>query len=556
MTKNINLTEIIDRIFPNPLPTIQEIIDRYPARTLKQNAMVTRVAPSPTGFMHVGTLYTALVCERLAHQSDGVFYLRIEDTDKKREVPGATELVVESLYHYDIKIDEGENLTGHEDGAYGPYKQSNRADIYNAFAKLLVEQGHAYPCFCSPEENEKNHQLQEALKLRPGYYGKWAVWRDKPAADIIQALDNGQQCVIRFKSPGNIARKITAHDLIKGTKELPENDQDIVLIKSDGLPTYHFAHIIDDHFMGTTNVIRGDEWFASLPLHLQLFQTMNWQPPHYAHLAPLQKLEGTSKRKLSKRKDPEANVSFYDEQGYPKNAVIEYLLNLANSNFEDWRKANPTTSYREFPFSLERLAHASGALFDFVKLNDISKELIARYSAQEVYDHGFAWAERYDHILASMMHKFPHYTVQILDIERSGVTNIRKDITKWADLQDYISYFFDTHFNLTAQDAYAALPEYQQTDIQSIVASLIASYDENDTKEVWFNKIKVIARENGYAENTKEFKANPGNYKGTISDVVKIFRVLLTGKAQTPDLYAIMQVMGKERVVRRLSIVI
>lgn len=549
-------TDLINKLFPRSLPTIDEITQKYPVRTIKPGAMVTRVAPSPTGFMHIGTLYTALVCERLAHQSDGIFYVRIEDTDQLREVEGATQLVINGLHHFGINPDEGERIDGKEHGNYSPYTQSKRADIYNAFAQLLVEQGQAYPCFCSQEELEQIRQRQEALKLRPGYYGTWAVWRTKSAADIEKALAEGKKPVIRLKSNGSLSRKIVVDDLIKGKRELPENDQDIVLIKSDGLPTYHFAHIIDDHFMGTTHVIRGDEWFPSAPLHLQLFETMGWPAPHYAHLSPLQKLEGSSKRKLSKRKDPEASVSYYAEQGYPTIAVIEYLLNLANSNFEDWRKENPDKDYHEFQLTLERLAHSSGALFDFVKLNDISKELISRYSAQKVYDEGFVWAEKYDHKLAQTMHKFPEYTVQILDIERTGVANIRKDIAKWADLPDYIGYFFDHYFTLSQDDIFAALPECKPEDIKAMVRAFKSSYNEADSKEAWFEKIKEVARANGYAQNTKEYKQDPTKYKGNVADVAKIFRVVLTGKAQTPDLHAIMRVMGTERVMRRLDTVL
>jgi len=549
--------EIIQRLFPNELPSIDSIEKRFPLRTLPDAAMVTRVAPSPTGFMHVGTLYTALICERLAHQSNqGVFILRIEDTDKKREIAGATELVVTSLNDYGISIDEGPTLTGGEIGNYGPYTQSARADIYAAFAKLLLEHDAAYPCFFTQEEMDTLRKKQESLKIRPGYFGPWAKWREATEENILTELDNGTPFVIRFRSPGDYNnRRIQFNDLIKGDMNLPENDLDIVLIKSDGLPMYHLAHAIDDHFMGTTHVIRGDEWLASVPLHLQLFKAFSWAPPHYAHLAPIQKMEGSSKRKLSKRKDPEASISYYTEQGYPKSAVLDYLINLANSNFEDWRKINLDQPISAFPLTIEKLANSSGALFDFVKLGNISKEIISLYPTERVYQESLAWANEYDHALAALMTQHSEYTHQILGIERNVTGKTRKDIAKWCDLRAEISYFYDECFSHSRDELLETLVGISVEDMKGIIQAFNNSYDRSDSKDQWFEKMKIVTRDNNFAENVKDYKANKEKYKGSIVDVTKIFRVLLTGKAQTPDLHELMLVMGTERMFSRLSIV-
>jgi glutamyl-tRNA synthetase len=546
--------EIVDRLFSEQLLSTNEIEKKYPPRELGQGAMVTRIAPSPTGFMHIGSLYTALVSERLAHQSEGIFYLRIEDTDKKREVEGASDLIAETLSHYQLQTDEGPNITGGEQGEYGPYKQSERAGIYKAYAKLLVEKGVAYPCFCSPEEIEEIRSQQELKRVQPGYYGEWAKWRDKPNEEILQAMNDNKPYVIRFKSDGNFNNKIFFHDILKGDRELAESQQDIVLIKSDGLPTYHFAHVVDDHLMGTTHVVRGDEWLSSVPLHLQLFKAMGWTAPKYGHLSPIQKIEGESRRKLSKRKDPEASVSYYDERGYPKDAVVEYLLNLANSNFEDWRKANRGKNYQEFPLAVEKMSGSSGALFDFIKLNDISKEIISRYSAEDIYKQGILWGEKYDLKLAEIMKENPDYTKRILNIERGIGVKTRKDITKWVDIREYIVYFFDQYFHINREDIARDLSGLDIANVKTIIQSFIRSYNENDPADTWFEKIKNIAREQSYAESAKMYKKEPSKYRGNVADVAKIFRVLLTGKTQTPDLYSIMQIMGKERVIKRLSI--
>lgn len=549
-------SEIIKKLFPELLPLPSEIEVKYPDRELIEGAMVTRIAPSPTGFMHIGGLYAALISERLAHQTGGRFYLRIEDTDKKREVGGATKIIIDSLEHYGIRIDEGETSSGTEIGEYGPYKQSERAKIYQSYVKCLIEKKLAYPCFSTSEELDDMRNTQEAQGVRSGYYKQWAKWRDKSDQEVLSALCEGKKFVIRFKSDGDIDKKILIEDAILGKKEISENDQDIIIMKSDGLPTYHMAHVVDDHLMRTTHVIRGNEWFSSLSLHLQLFKALKWKAPIYGHIFPLQKMEGASKRKLSKRKDPEANVKYYDKQGYLVGAVIEYLLNLANSNFEDWKKANPDKDNNNFTLTLKKLSSSSGPLLDFNKLNNTSKEIIAKYSAEKVYLESLAWAKRYDLDFANMMENNSTYTKKILDIERNGQTKIRKDIGKWSDVKIEIEYFFDESFKITKDEVMNILSDTNVDIAKNIVSTFIESYDEKDSREEWFEKVKKISRNNDYAENTKEFKNNPEKYKGNVADVAKIFRVLLTGKAQTPDLYSTMQVMGRERVFSRLSLIL
>ncbi len=533
--------------------SIEDITARYPDRLLPLEIKVTRVAPSPTGFTHIGSVYAALLCERIAHQSDGIFFLRIEDTDKKREVAGSAEKIVKAFHQYGIHIDEGLTLDGSEIGAYGPYLQSARRSIYRSFAKHLLDTGKAYPCFCTPEELDVVHKSQEAQKIRPGYYGDWATCRNKTKEEVTKLLTENKPYVVRYKSEGNFDTKIVVHDLIKGERELSQNDQDVVIIKSDGLPTYHFAHAIDDHFMGTTDVIRGDEWFSSLPLHIELFKALEFKLPRYGHFSPIQKMEGSSRRKLSKRKDPEADVTFYDSEGYPVEAVVEYLLNLANSNFEDWRRDNPFASNREFKLDLDKLPQ-SGSLFDIEKLHSISKEIIARFTAKEVCERALNWTTRFDSELAREIEKDTEYATKIFDIERSSTEKVRKDITMWKNLRSEIGYFFDALFNPEASSLTSMLSSLPAGTVEKALHAFFASYDEQDTKEVWLEKIRALALELGYAPTTKELKTNPEKYKGSIAEITKIFRVLLTGKEQTPDLYEVMKVMGSARVLRRLKV--
>lgn len=539
----------IDKIFPNPLPTIDEIENKYKRRTLPEGAKVTRVAPSPTGFMHIGGIYAGLINERLAHQSEGVFFLRIEDTDTKREVEGATELICSSLANYGIKADEGFDANGNEIGSYGPYKQSERKEIYQAYIKQMLSDGRAYPCFATQEELDELRKNQELSGARPGYYGRYAKYRDLSPEKIEEKLDAGIPFVIRFKSNGSYNNKIVIQDGLKGKINFPENDLDVVIMKSDGLPTYHFAHVIDDYLMGTTHVIRGDEWLSSLPLHVQMFKSMGFKAPKYTHIAPIQKMDGDSRRKLSKRHDPEADVRYYDTVGYPKVAVIEYLLNLANSSFEDWRRNNKDKSYKEFPVSLNKLS-PSGALFDFVKLNNISKEIVAQMTTDEIFKNTYDWAKNHDEKLYSLMNSTPDYVKSILSIERTGAKNARKDIAKYSDVLGEIIYFFDEDFKLS-EEAKSELKSIPQS--KEIVNAYIPMFDENDSKEEWFAKMQNLASQFNYAQNAKMFKENPEQYNGDISQVVKIFRILLTGKTQTPDLSEIQHTMGKERVLNRLK---
>ena len=541
--------DLANLIFPNA-KDISYYEEKYPERNLKEGAIVTRYAPSPTGFMHIGGLYQALIAKKLANQTDGVFFLRIEDTDQKREVENAVSGIVNSLKEFAIEPDEGMISEGKSKGNYGPYKQSERKEIYQAYAKYLIEQGKAYPCFCTPEEGEEIRAKQETAKIRPGYYGVWAKCRNVTVEEAMQRIKNGESYIIRFKSSGREDRKIKHKDVIKGNVEFPENDQDIVIIKADGLPTYHFAHAIDDHLMRTTHVIRGDEWLSSVPLHLQLFHELGFRPPKYAHIAPIMKNDNGNKRKLSKRKDPEAAVEYYEKEGIPEEAVKEYLLNIANSNFENWRRANKDKSIDEFELQLNKMS-VSGALFDMVKLLDVGKTVISKFTAEKVYKEALAWANKYDETLSKMLAD-KEYSLKVLGIER-GNKKPRKDIAKWSDVKENIEYMYDENF-------YAKTPEYQyqviseKEDIEKILNLYIEKYyDDNDDKDTWFDKIKELAGEMEYAKEVKDFKENPSMYKAHVGDVSTVLRIALTGRANTPDMYEIMQIMGKERIVKRFE---
>ena len=541
--------DLADLIFPNA-KEISYYEEKYPERNLPEGAVVTRYAPSPTGVVHIGGIYQSLVAIMEAKKTDGVFFLRIEDTDQKREIENAISDIVNSLIDFEMKPDEGMLNEEESFGNYGPYKQSQRKEIYEAYAKYLIEQGKAYPCFCSPEDGEAIRQKQEEAKIRPGYYGIWAKCRNITVEEAINRINNGEDYVIRFKSPGREDRKIKHKDIIKGNVEFPENDQDIVIIKSDGLPTYHFAHAVDDHLMRTTHVIRGDEWLASVPLHLQLFQELGFKPPKYAHIAPILKNDQGNKRKLSKRKDPESAVSYYKEEGIPVEAVKEYLLNIANSSFENWRRANPDKNIEEFDFKLNKMS-VSGALFDMVKLLDIGKTVISKMTAEDVYDNVFEWAKKYNKELEEML-KDKDYSLKVFGIER-GNKKPRKDISKWSEVQENIQYMYDEKFfNSNIEYPYQVI-NFKE-DINKILSLYIEKYfDENDDKEMWFNKIKDLAEECGYAREVKEFKANPGMYKAHVGDVSTVLRVALTGRTNTPDMYEIIKVLGKESVLKRLK---
>ena len=541
--------DLANLIFPDA-KEISYYEEKYPERDLPEGAIVTRFAPSPTGFVHIGGLYQSLIARKLASQTNGVFFLRVEDTDQKREVENAVSGIVSSLKDFAIEPDEGMISEDEGKGNYGPYKQSQRKEIYQAYAKYLIEQGKAYPCFCTPEDVEEIRAKQEAAKIRPGYYGVWAKCRTVTVEDAIKRIQNGENYIIRFKSPGREDRKIQHHDVIKGKVDFPENDQDIVIIKADGLPTYHFAHAVDDHLMHTTHVIRGDEWLSSVPLHLQLFHELGFKAPKYAHISPIMKNDNGGKRKLSKRKDPEAAVEYYKKEGIPSEAVKEYLLNIANSTFENWRKANPDKSIDEFDFQLNKMS-VSGALFDMIKLLDIGKTVISKMTAEEVYNYSLIWAKEYDEELAKMLED-KEYALKVFGIER-GNKKPRKDISKWSDVMYNIGYMYDDEF-------YGKVNEYpyqvisDKEDIAKILDLYISKYyNESDDKQTWFDKIKELAVEMGYAGEVKEFKANPGMYKAHVGDVSTVLRVALTARTNTPDMYEIMQVLGKDRIAKRLK---
>ena len=541
--------DLANLIFPEA-KEISYYEEKYPRRNLPEGAIVTRYAPSPTGFMHIGGLYQGLISKKLTEQTKGVFFLRIEDTDKKREIENGVSEIINSLKQYGLEADEGMINETEEVGNYGPYKQSLRKEIYQAYAKYMISLGKAYPCFCSPEEIEAIRAKQEAAKIRPGYYGVWAKCRTITVEEAAKKIEAGEKYIIRFKSPGREDRKIKHKDVIKGNVEFPENDQDIVIIKADGLPTYHFAHVVDDHLMGTTHVIRGDEWLSSIPLHLQLFYEMGFKAPKYAHIAPIMKNDEGNKRKLSKRKDPEAAVSYYSELGIPKEAVKEYLINIANSNFENWRRTNPDKSFEEFDLQLNKMS-VSGALFDMVKLLDVSKIVISKMTAEEVYENSLNWASKFDEKLTKLLEN-KEYALKVFGIER-GNKKPRKDIAKWSDVMENIEYMYDEIFYNKEQNYdYQVINEKE--DIKKILSLYIEKYyDENDDKQTWFDKIKELAGELGYAKEVKEFKANPNAYKAHVGDVSTVLRVALTARTNTPDMYEIMQVLGKETVVTRLQ---
>lgn len=544
----------------------EEYEARYPPRALPDGAMVTRVAPSPTGFMHIGGVFVSLINKRLAVQSKGVFYLRLEDTDVKRSIPGAIDTIVDSLDHYGLHPDEGvvrgEGGAFEQRGAYGPYIQTERAAVYRDYAAELIRRGLAYPCFCTVEELDAIREEQTALKAKTGYHGRWARWRDAPLAKVEEALGRGLSFVIRLRAPDDPSGRIEWKDGVKGVISMPVNDVDHVMIKSDGIPTYHFAHAVDDHLMRTTHVIRGDEWMSSMPIHLQLFRYFGFKAPSYAHVPPIQKLDRVeekdpetgeakvtdSRRKLSKRHDPEANVEYYFEAGVPETATIEYLLNIANSAFEDWRRANPAKPYTEFPLKLNKLA-AGGALSDLVKLKNISQGVIARMSAEEVYDQGLRWARRFDPELAALMERHPEYTRRALNIERPGAKN--KRIVTWPDLRAQLGYFYDELYgSIEAFDFPENVPAEERP---ALLRQMLDGHDPADSKEAWFDKIRAVAAANGYAGDVKQYKADPGSYKGHVGDVSMVLRVALCGTRNSPDLHEVMAVMGPERVRARLA---
>ncbi|MBR5296054.1 MAG: glutamate--tRNA ligase, partial [Clostridia bacterium] len=499
-----------------------------------------------TGFVHLGNLVQGLTSERMCHQSEGVLFLRVEDTDAKREVPGAIETLIESLSHYGIVFDEGATLDG-DFGDYGPYKQRQRKEIYHVFAKHLLLEGLAYPCFCTEEELSEIHNTQEAEKANFGYYGKWAKWRDASLEEIQAALAKGMPWVLRFRSTGSIENKIRFTDLIKGNMELTENDIDHVLLKSDGIPTYHFAHAVDDHLMHTTHVVRGDEWLSTLPFHIQLFRALGFKIPKYLHIGPLMKMDGTSKRKLSKRKDPELALTYYKAEGFPIRSVYEYILTILNSNFEDWRRANPDLSANEFPFSYKKM-NPAGSLFDYMKLCDVSKNVISRMTSEEVYNEVLGWTLEFDQQLNGLLSADKEKALKIFSIGRGG-NKPRKDIGTWSEIRDYMGFFYDEIFEIKD-----SMPEnVPADDVLSILTAYGSIFDENDESDVWFEKITKLATDLGYAAKPKEYKANPEMFKGHVGDISMVLRIAVSGKSASPDLCSVMKILGKEKVLERLE---
>ena len=545
----MNNKELADLIFPD-VKDYTYYEEKYPRRNLPEGAEVVRVAPSPTGFIHIGGLFQGVVAKTIARQTNGVFFVRIEDTDQKREVENGAQEILTAFEDYGLSPDETMNLDGTDRGNYGPYVQSKRKDIYQSYAKKLLEEGNAYPCFCSHEELDLIRENQTKAMERTGYYGKWAKCRNMPIDMAYEKIKNGDPYIIRFKSPGNPDRKIKHKDVIKGNIEFPENDLDIIIIKSDGLPTYHFAHAVDDHLMGTTLVTRSDEWVSSVPLHLQLFAVLGFKAPKFAHTAPLLKQDGDSKRKLSKRKDPEAAVSYYTEEGIPKEAVLEYLLNIANSNFESWRKGNKEAPISDFKFDIHKMG-VSGALFDMVKLADISKSVISRFTGEQVLEEVKKWSKQFDEELYNLIKSDEQYALKVFNIER-GNAKPRKDISKWAEVKDAISYMYHDEFKKLNNFEYQKIND--QDEIKKIISEYISNfYNIEDDKDTWFSKMKDLAEKLGYAREVKEYKQEPEKYKGHVGDISTVIRITLTGRANTPDLYEIMQVLGDEEIRERLS---
>ncbi|MDD7652651.1 MAG: glutamate--tRNA ligase [Candidatus Faecousia sp.] len=537
---------LAELLFPQVTDTPEDLEARYPQRELPQGAVVTRMAPSPTGFVHLGNLVQGLTSERMAHQSGGVLFLRVEDTDAKREVPGAVQVLIETLKHYGIHFDEGASMDG-DVGAYGPYYQRQRAAIYHVYAKELVKKGCAYPCFCTEEELTEMRQQQEAQKVNFGYYGPWATWRDRSLEDIQSALAAGKPWVLRFRSAGSIEHKFKYTDLVKGDLTITENDIDQVLLKSDGIPTYHFAHAVDDHLMRTTHVVRGDEWLPSLPFHIQLFQALGFKLPKYVHIGPLMKMDGTSKRKLSKRKDPELALTYYKAEGFPVKAVYEYVMTLLNSNYEDWRRANPTADAGEFKFSSKKL-NPAGALFDYAKLCDVSKNVISTMSAQEVYDLVAEYAREFDPDFAQALEADPAYAVSIFAIGRGG-KKPRKDLATWKEAKPYMGFFYDRFFDWNAPFPEAFAPE----TVKAALQGFLKTYDPADDATVWFDKVKALAESLGFTANMKLYKQDPTAWPGSVADISTFLRIALTGKTNSPDLYTVMQILGTERSAARIQ---
>ena len=542
--------KLADILFPHIDKTPDYYENAYPERNLPEGARVTRFAPSPTGYLHIGGLFGALVDVLTAQSTGGVAYLRIEDTDKKREIDDGVSAIINGFDYFGVEFNEGVTGFNSEKGSYGPYTQSQRAEIYQTIAKSLVEKGLAYPCFCTADEISAIREEQEnGDALIRGYFGKWAKCRNLTLEQIEENLAQGKPWVLRLRSGGSDEKKIMFDDVIRGKIEMPENTIDEVLLKSDGIPTYHFAHACDDHFMRTTHVIRGEEWISSVPKHIELFRACGYKVPKYAHTPQVMKIdeETGDKRKLSKRKDPEAAVSYFVEEGFPKESVLEYLLTLINSNFEDWRRANAKEDISKFPFNLKKMS-ASGCLFDLVKLNDVSKNVISVMSAKQVYENVAEWAKAYDEDFFALYTADPEFSTAVMNIDREN-PKPRKDIAKWSEVRDYVSYFYNPLY----QPDYTLPENVSKEDAAAITEKYISEFSLADDKDQWFARIKDMCEPLGFTPNVKEFKKNPEAFKGHVGDVSTVIRIALTSRRNTPDLYSIMQLLGEDEIKARLT---
>lgn len=539
--------ELAELLFPNIDKTIEYYEELYPERELGKKAKVTRLGPSPTGFIHLGNLYGALVDERMAHLSEGPMLLRIEDTDHKRKVEGSEELIINSLKFFGIEFDEGVTLDG-EEGSYGPYRQSDRKEIYQTAAKYLTEKGYTYPSFVTEEEMASLREEQEKEGVNTGYYGKWATDRDLTFDQIKEKIEAGEAWTLRLKSGGDPEVAMKFKDGIRGEITVRQNNLDVVLLKNNGIPTYHFAHVVDDHFMRITDVVRGEEWLSTLPIHLELFFVMGWRRPNYNHTAHLMKIEdGGKKRKLSKRKDPELSLEYYMRDGYFPEAVTEYLMTLMNSNYEEWRMKNPDKSYKEFNFKTKHMS-SSGALFDLNKLNDISKDVLVKMSEEDIMEFMMEWSSRFNKEAHTLLTKYHDDIIKLLSIGRGG-KKPRKDLMNCTQIMDFIGYYFDEDFKHVD-----SLPErVSKEDSKKIITQYLDMYNQEDTNEEWFEKVKEITDSNGFTSNNKEFKKNPEAYKGNVTDVSTAIRLAVVGRTQSPDLWSIQQIMGEERVKARIN---
>lgn len=547
------LKDLANKIFPDVTMTLDDLERKYPPRNLGDNCEVTRFAPSPTGFLHTGSLFTSLVAQKVANQSNGIFYIRLEDTDTKREVEGSGKDLIDQLKVFGVIPNEG-YLGDHEEGDYGPYKQSDRAEIYKVVIKHLIEIGRAYPCFCSHEELDSLRNEQEKNKIIPGYYGKYAKCRFYSIDEQMQLINEGKPYVIRFKSMGNHENKIEVYDLIRKKLLLSENDQDIVILKSDGLPTYHFAHLVDDHFMRTTCVTRGEEWLPSLPLHIELFKTMNWQTPKYAHLPVIMKLDNGNRRKLSKRKDNEAACSYFLKDGYPVEAFKQYLFTIANSNYEEWQLQNRDLTLNDFNFSFDKMS-LDGALFDIDKLKYFSKELLGSFSGHELKERVKEYSSKYNQELYELIMRDENYFEEIMSIEKDK-ENPRKDYEKYSDVFEKIKFFYEPYFSTLISNGINFNEKYDKKIIMDVLNDFVQTLDYSKSEQEWFNSLKELALRHNFADSNKVYKQNKELYLGSVNDIAEMVRIALTTSKQSPNIYYILKILKKDEIARRINLII